>query len=208
VATQRIIYIDFDDVLCETARALSAVVGRRFGKHVPFEKIHFFDLQRSFGLTEEETAYLLAAFHDVELLASLQPVPGAVEGVRSWHTADRGVWIVTGRPPGTYEASRSWLTRHGVPFDRLIMVDKYSRNHPPEVGVPIMSMEEVYAEEFALVVEDSLDVAGCLLRNTEVPVALLDRPWNTDKMDLDEETLGRLSRCRDWSDLVRLYPSP
>ena len=205
---QRHIYIDFDDVLCETARALADLVGRRFGKCVPFENIHFFDLQRSFGLTETETESLVELFHDRELLASLAPVPGAVDGVRSWHAAGYAVWVVTGRPPATYEVSREWLLRRGVPFDRLIMVDKYARNHPPEEGVPTMTLEEVYVEDFALAVEDSPETAGSLLRNSNLTVALLSRPWNTTEIKLDAESPGRLSRCRDWPDLMRRHPCP
>jgi len=202
------IYIDFDDVLCETARALAELVARRFDKRVPFEDIRFFDLRLSFGLTDDETAFLMQAFHDGDLLSSFDPVPGAVEGVNTWRSAGRAVWIVTGRPPGTYEVSRRWLCRHGVPFDRLIMVDKYDRNHCREEGVPMMTMQEVYTAGFALVVEDSLDMADAILKNAGTPVALLDRPWNAGEIRLDEANISRFCRCRDWPDLIRRHPRP
>ncbi|MCR5727913.1 MAG: hypothetical protein K6G24_10650 [Lachnospiraceae bacterium] len=48
------IYVDFDDCLCETARAFSNLAVEMFGKHVPYEKIRFFDLDKTFELNEKE----------------------------------------------------------------------------------------------------------------------------------------------------------
>ena len=42
------IYVDFDDCLCETARAFSKLAPEMFNKHVPYDRIHFFELDRSF----------------------------------------------------------------------------------------------------------------------------------------------------------------
>ena len=52
------IYIDFDDCLCETARAFTEIAKRLFGKDVPYEKVRFFNLQQSFELTDDELKYL------------------------------------------------------------------------------------------------------------------------------------------------------
>ena len=48
------IYVDFDDCLCETAEYFSASVRKMFGVDVPYEKIKYFDLQKSFKLTDEQ----------------------------------------------------------------------------------------------------------------------------------------------------------
>ena len=41
------IYVDFDDCLCETARYFSGLIDRMFGLDIPYEKIRYFDLQKS-----------------------------------------------------------------------------------------------------------------------------------------------------------------
>jgi len=194
------VYIDFDDVLCETARALSGVADRLFGKGVPFEEIRFFDLKRSFNLSQEESDELSLLFHDGDLLASLLPVPGALEGVRAWRASGRELWIVTGRPPDTYAVSRDWLERYDVPFDRLVMVDKYGRGHAAEPAVPTLTVEELCAQDFELAVEDSLHMAGCLLERTTLPVVLLARPWNSAWQSLGGD--GRLTRCANWAQVL------
>ena len=42
------IYVDFDDCLCETGRAFSKLALEMFNKYVPYEQMHFFELDRSF----------------------------------------------------------------------------------------------------------------------------------------------------------------
>jgi len=76
------IYIDFDDVLCETARALSEAAKVVFQRDVPYEEITVFNLQHAFSLSGDEIDQLMDLAHEVEFLAALEPVPGAVEAVR------------------------------------------------------------------------------------------------------------------------------
>ena len=44
------IYVDFDDCLCETGRALSKLALEMFHKQVPYDRMHSFELDRSFDL--------------------------------------------------------------------------------------------------------------------------------------------------------------
>ncbi len=53
------IYVDFDDCLCETARNCSGLVADLFGKDVPYENISFFNLQKSFFLTDDQYEYMM-----------------------------------------------------------------------------------------------------------------------------------------------------
>ena len=48
------IYVDFDDCLCETGRAFSKLVLEMFNKHVPYDQMHYFELDRSFDLDAEQ----------------------------------------------------------------------------------------------------------------------------------------------------------
>ena len=48
------VYIDFDDVLCETAKYFTVLAKDLFGIVVPYEQVHFFNLQKSFNLNDEQ----------------------------------------------------------------------------------------------------------------------------------------------------------
>ena len=72
-----LIYVDFDDVLCETARALSGLAADLFGRRVPYEAIGAFDLRDAFALAHEQYRLLMEQAHREEFLAALPPADGA-----------------------------------------------------------------------------------------------------------------------------------
>ena len=51
------IYVDIDDVLCETAASLCGLAAREFGRHVAYEDVGVFDRpwNRSFALAPNMT---------------------------------------------------------------------------------------------------------------------------------------------------------
>ncbi len=200
------VYVDFDDVLSETARLLADIVAERFGRRTPFEKIHSFDLGLSFGLEPHEQDVLIRLFHDADMLASIPPVAGAAEGLRAWAAAGCAVHIVTGRPPETHDASRAWLEHHGLPYADITFVDKYGRGHAEVPGVRQMTLDDLKTCDFALVVDDSPDMVRLLSTRQEVPVAVFDRPWNTQLGPVENQP--NVARCRDWTELIKRFPRP
>ena len=200
------IYVDFDDVLCETARTLADIVAARFGRRTRFEDIHSFDLNVSFGLDPREQEALFALFHDADMLASIPAVEGAVDGLRRWTEAGCVVHVVTGRPPETREASRAWLDGHGIAVEDITFVDKYGRGHADVPGVRQMTLAELETCAFSLVVDDSLDMARFFAERSRVPVALFDRPWNRDVAGAVMRK--DVVRCRNWTELLERFPRP
>ena len=200
------IYVDFDDVISETARLLSDVVAERFGRRTPFEQIYSFDLSISFGLAPQEQDILIELFHDADMLASIPPVPGAAEGMRVWAEQGCEVHVVTGRPPETEAASRAWLAAHRIPYTDITFVDKYGRGHRNLPGVRQLTLEELDTVAFALIVDDSPDMAQRFGMRTGIPVAIFDRPWNSGLGSV--ETRPNVSRCRNWTELMERFPIP
>ena len=70
------VYVDFDDVLCETADAFLDVVEREFGRRYAFDDIHFFNLEKSFHLNRDEHDHLMGLIHDPSILRIMEPMPG------------------------------------------------------------------------------------------------------------------------------------
>ncbi len=123
------IYVDFDDCLCETARYFSKLAAELFGIDVPYEKIKYFDLQKSFSLTDEQYEKMMIQGHTNEVLLSYEETPGAIKTVNSWLDKGHDVKIITGRPFSTYEASRQWLNEHGLERVNLYCLNKYGRDN-------------------------------------------------------------------------------
>ncbi len=191
------IYVDMDDVLCETARALLAIAAREFGKTIPFDQLNTFEVGEACGLEAREIAALFRlAHHDEELLA-MAPIGDAVEILRQWEKDGSEIAIVTGRPPSTYDVSREWLARHGVPHHDFVMVDKYGR-FSTENTIAI-TLPELAARRFSFAVEDSPSMAKFLANEMKVPVALLDRPWN----QMEQHPL--ITRLGGWREIAEIF---
>ena len=75
------IYIDFDDVLCETAEYFTKIAKEMFGIDVPYRQVQFFNLQKSFDLNDEQYEALMKAGHLPENLLNYEETPGASEAI-------------------------------------------------------------------------------------------------------------------------------
>ena len=203
-AQQPLIYVDFDDVLCETARRLMGMFNARFNKSVIFEEIFTFDLNVAFGLDDAQTEALVAAFHDPAVLGALEPITGAVETLRAWQVDGIAVDIVTGRPPSSDVATRDWLRVHGVLFREVIFVDKYGRGHREAPGVELHTCDDLRARGYTLAVDDSFAMAAFLAGRARVPVALYSRPWNLDGDEFAATGGAHIYRCSAWTDIDRV----
>jgi len=205
----RRIYVDLDDVLCETARAFLGILRRDYGKIVDFEDIAWFDLGRSFGLEPPELDEFMRRVHEPEVLGSMEPVEGAVEVLEDWVAAGYEVAVVTGRPSSTYDVSRKWLAEAGVPNQSLTFVDKYSRLGWSNEGPSVVPLSEVGRTEYCLAVEDSADMAQFLAGELGLQVLLLDRPWNRrPPPSVGSEATGEIHRCNNWREIAERYPRP
>jgi uncharacterized HAD superfamily protein len=190
------IYVDMDDVLCETARALLAIVEREFGKTLRYEQLNNFEVGQACGLQPHEVTELFRLAHHPDELLGMAPIEEGVSVLKQWSQTGHEIAIVTGRPPPTYDASIEWLTRHKLPYHTFVMVDKYGRFATENtIGI---TLSELAARPFCFAVEDSPTMAKFLAEEMKVPVALLDRPWN--QMDSEHSLIGRY---RDWLDIAK-----
>lgn len=191
------IYVDFDDVLCETAQVLLEVLRREFGKVIALDEVRSFDLSISFGLTPAELARFMQAAHQPDVLAAMPPVRGATDVLQEWLDEGYEVWIVTGRPVSSATPSRQWLAEHRIPHTRILFVDKYLR-HTPDPALPTATtLEELRAIDFCLAIDDSPTMIRFLVEQMRMPVVVFDQPWNTDP----GAKSPRLLRCKTWPEI-------
>jgi uncharacterized HAD superfamily protein len=202
------VYVDLDDVLAQTVRGLLRLLECHHGQRLEEEQVRHFDLGRSFALAPAELEAFMRLAHDPEELAALEPHPDAARALGAWLAAGYDVFVMTGRPPSTEEDSRGWLQAHAIPHTRVLSVDKYGRRDWGEPAGRALPLDALEALDFALAVEDSLDMAAHLVERCAVRVALMDRPWNRDLSGLSRQAQRGIARCRDWAELLARFPAP
>lgn len=210
------IYIDFDDCLCETARYFVKLVKDMYDKSVPYEDIRFFELQKSFDLTESQYEEMMIAAHKPEALLSFKETVGAVDTVNGWLDKGHNVSVITGRPSIAYDASREWLDVHGLKRVKLYCLNKYgrdsfiknslsrqSRECPPALRHKKnpqdshlnLELEDYYKMSFDYAIEDSPAAFKFFGHMKDIKVMVIDRPWNKGC----EFPNGNYKRCYDWN---------
>ena len=175
------VYVDMDDVLCETAASLCRLAAREFGRHVPYEEVFDFDLQRVFDLSDAEMRRFMALSHAPETLAAYPVTPGAVEGIRALQAAGHAVEIVTGRPAAAHAGTRRWLVAAGLGDLPVVYVDKYGRDacYAHHAGDPAtLTMDELLARTYDVAIDDSPPALERLSAWDRTRLLVFDRPWN------------------------------
>ena len=194
------IYVDFDDCLCETALHFSGLVKEMFDKDVPYENIQFFNLQKSFSLTEEQYQEMMIKAHTPEVLLTYEETPCASETINKWLDEGHDVSIITGRPFSAYKASRQWLDEHGLQRVKLYCLDKYGRDSFIKDSEFSLKLEDYYKMHFDYAVEDSPLAFKFFDHLPELKVLVFDRPWNREA-ELPNENFRR---CVDWKTIESL----
>ena len=189
------IYVDFDDCLCETARHFSGLARELFGTNVPYEDINFFNLQKSFSLTDEQYECMMTEAHKPEVLLSYEETHGASDTVNGWLDEGHDISIITGRPYSAFDASRQWLDNHGLERVRLYCLDKYGRDNFIKNSEFSLKLEDYYKMHFDVAVEDSPHAFKFFDHLPDMKVLVYDRPWNRTA----EFPGDNYKRCIDWN---------
>ena len=194
------IYIDFDDVICETGLYYTKLVKELFGIDLPYEKVKYFNLQKAFGLDDSQYEELLKAGHTKKSLMSYEETPGAIITINRWLDEGHDIFIITGRPFDTYEYSRKWLDSHHLERIKLFCVDKYGRENLFYNSTYNLTLDDFYNMSFDFAIEDSPSAYKHLLHFEKCKVAVFDRPWNRDF----ELPGNNFTRCTNWQDVDSL----
>ena len=191
------IYVDMDDVICETCRGFLTLLQSEFNRSVAYEDVKVFDLSQSFSMGADEIEEFMTRAHEPDILAGFVPLPGSLATIQGW--VDRGyqVDIMTGRPPSTRGYTKEWLERYGVCYNSLNFVDKYGRLEFDASFGEALTLADLAEKRFCLAVEDSAATAGFLAEHDVAPVVLIDRPWNRAGVN------GNIRRMTDWPELAR-----
>ena len=189
------IYVDFDDCLCETGRTFARLAADLFGKNLPYEEMRCFNLQQAFRLTDEQYDQLLVRGHEPEMLLSFEETPGASAVINEWISQGHHVSVITGRPYSTYEASRTWLDRHGLQHVNVCFLDKYGRENASKNCEFSLALDDYFRMKFDCAVEDSPLAFRFFTHLPDLKVMVFERPWNRDS----KLPGSNYRRCADWN---------
>ena len=195
------IYIDFDDVICETGKYFVKLARELFGIEMSYQEVQFFNLKKAFDLNEEQYNELMKVGHYPEHLINFEEMPGASDTINKWFDEGHDVTVITGRPFDAYEPSRKWLDNHNLSRLPLKCVDKYGRETFNQDVTYSMTLEELYSMTFDFAIEDSPAAFEHVMHFVNCTVAVVNRPWNAN-VELPNESFVR---CNNWVEIDKLF---
>jgi uncharacterized HAD superfamily protein len=190
------IYVDFDDCVCETCQSLTAFARERFGRAVEVADMTDYDLRVSFSFDEETYRRFMTAFHETQL-ASIPETPGAVGVLRRWLAEGRDPVIVTGRPTYSREPTLAWLAARGLGAMRVLHVDKYATLFNASPDPLITPFPALKSMGFDFAVEDAPNAVRMIAETALCPCAVFSRPWNA-RFPLPS---GPFRRAETWAEI-------
>lgn len=191
------IYIDFDDVICETGRHFTKIAKELFDIDLPYSQVQFFNLKKAFDLNDEQYDQLLDAGHRPENLLAYEETPGASDTINKWLDEGHEVSVITGRPFSSYGPSRKWLDNHGLERLPLFCVDKYGREKFFNDSDFNLTLADLYNMTFDFAIEDSPAAFEHVDHFENCRVAVFDRPWNKEA----EFPNDKFIRCYNWKEI-------
>lgn len=195
------VYIDFDDVICETGRHFTILAKELFGIDLPYREVQFFNLQKSFDLDDKQYDEIIRVGHLPEVLLAYEETPGASDTINKWLDAGHDIKIITGRPFDAFDPSRQWLDNHGLERVPLYCVDKYGRENFNMDCTYNLTLSDLYNMTFDFAIEDSPAAFEHVAHFNHCRVAVFDRPWNSRA----EFPNDNFVRCFSWQDIDELF---
>ena len=172
-----------------------------FGIDVPYREVQFFNLKKTFDLTDSQYEELMKAGHFPDNLLNYEETPGASETINKWVDMGHEVFIITGRPFNSYEPSRLWLDEHKLERVPLYCVDKYGRENCKQDYVYNLTLEQLYGMSFDFAVEDSPAAFWHVSHFEGCRIAVFNRPWNI-REELPDD---RFIRCEGWKEVDKVF---
>ncbi len=190
------VYIDIDDVIANTSKSIPVLAEKLFGIKVQYEDLTSFNFNESLKLNPAQLETFFEYLHREEVLIEFFPVKGAKESLNKIKELGYVIYIITGRPPHSFEITKKWLQKNGFIYDYLYFADKYSRYS--DTNKPhIISMDQLAEIDFTLIIEDSLKMA-MWFNEKKSRVALIDHPWNREY----DAAKSVFKRCFNWNDVM------
>ena len=172
--------IDIDDVLADLSSGLYQSLKQRYPQMGPISSWSSYSFISDYNISQDD---FLQHIIDDGLLASILPLEGAQEAMTALKRAGHHLVMITSRGyhPKAYEVTESWLSKHDIPCDDLIIV--------PAGMTKDQAAKPHYPKGFHLMMDDhaknliDMDKAGLIDNH-----ALIDMPWN---QSFDDYRMGK-----------------
>lgn len=187
--------VDLDDTVLDFANSIRKSLNYHFRKNFKLEELKSFNLCNLYGITLEQFYGTIVKDSLIEIAA---PNPGAAEALD--YLADTHEIVLCtsrGYHPEAEYLTRKSLIKHGIGFDRLIIV--------PEGVRKSEAYEQLRIPCAAVVFDDATHNISDLLLGSAAEAWIPEQPWNEDMSRIDRKYKGSYFKAPSFRDCVEQY---
>jgi len=174
--------IDIDNVISESYPAYLSKFNTQFNTDIRMEQIReFYFLNRyvednkvKYGM--EMVDFIDEMVLDSEFQMGIPPVTAALKVIKDWSEKGFQIHYVTARPVQTRKVTVNWLKKHGF-WVKKARIDLFDSRNGNNNDVPY-KRRIADKDKLDVFIEDAIEIA----LGMDIPVFLLDRPWNQGKL--------------------------
>lgn len=181
--------IDVDNVVADSYTIFLQEFNRKFGTKVQFEELVEFDYLKTIGFDAKVIdEFWDALLHSGKIQLDIPPLQNSHEIIKGWKRVGHSMYFVTARPIWIEQATKHWLSHHGILQENDMVFHFDEANHTADT---LYKKEVVEKEGIEIFIEDSREIAQILT----VPVFLLDMPWNQGTL------ASHITRVKNWDEI-------
>lgn len=186
-----IIGVDLDDVLSKTVFALDQFHNKKFGTDFKMDDHFTFDLTKVWKITPDQYRQVIFDFNSSDDFDNIEPIKEAQDAITEL-SKKHEIKVITSRMEEFGPKSHRWIKKHYPNVD----FELYHANH--YYGMNQHKKSHICKKlNVDVMVDDCLEYATeCSDEN--IPVLLLNRPWNQS-----EKLPKNVTRVKDWREALR-----
>src|SRR3989344_2362205 len=180
--------IDIDNVIADSYPAYLHRYNQKFGTKIRWEEVTDFYFSTRETDSKDSREYIYSLIESEVFQMEIVPYIDAATVINRWNNNGYQIHYVTARPLSSREVTKAWLKKHGF-WTKGATLDMYDESK--QTNDIDYKKGVVLEKKIDLMIEDAKEIAQAL----EIPVLLLDRPWNSGELP------SYVTRVKDWTEI-------
>ncbi|KAL1919056.1 uncharacterized protein VTP21DRAFT_2437 [Calcarisporiella thermophila] len=200
----RTLAIDLDECLSLTMAALVKWHNTHYGTQLKESDFFSYNYWEVWGGSRDESIVKVREFYVSEEFREMQPVPGALEAMKTLKERGFKLYVVTSRQEFVRKQTEEFIDRHFPNiFEDIILTNHYLATSEQGLAIPRMKSEICHQLKAELLVDDTLHNAFDVA-NAGINVLLFDlnASYAWSRLPEGEELPPRVKRVFSWEQVL------
>ncbi|ADU29899.1 hypothetical protein [Evansella cellulosilytica] len=175
--------IDIDGTVTDPGTFIP-YLNKHFNKSLTLKDITQYELSGFLGITKE--AFLeWMKIHEPFIYKEAVLASHVEDTLKNWNISNE-LYYISARPPAYYNLTKTWFDQYDLPYDHIELLGKHDK------------LDTIKKHNIDIFFEDKHDNACLIAEHCDIPVILIDTPYNQENIP------KQVYRAQNWSVVPKL----